>query len=485
MKTFYITTPIYYANGSPHLGHFLTTSAADALARYYRQELGEENVFFTTGLDEHGTNVEQSAKKEGYSNIQEYVDRRFNEWKEMFDVSQISYDYFVRTTNPKHKDFVKKFISTLVDNGDVYKAKYKGKYCNGCEKFLTKSDLDERGLCPLHRPDQVVEVEEENYFFKLSKYAPKVAELLQKNTLRILPDNKKKEILSRISQGVEDISISRPKEKISWGIEFPNDSNQVIYVWVEALLNYLSSLHINKKEIFWEGQTTHLLGKDISWFHNVIWPSLLLSAKKPLFKESFVHSFLKVAGQKMSKSLGNVITPQDLISRYGLDGARFLILSSLPYKNDSDVTKDYFDKKYSAVLSNGLGNLISRVTKLCENTDKEYYLSLGGSLKTQEQLKSKIKDLIKDYKLNEITLLLEEQINFLDKEIQTVKPWENLEESQEFLQGVLLHILFLLHTFNFILPQTSKKVFAHFNFTREQDKKSKIKHLTGLFPRLS
>ncbi len=484
MDTVYITTPIYYANGSPHLGHFLTTTLADSLARYYRNKVGEENVFFTTGLDEHGTNVEQAALKAGFDNTKDYVDLRFKEWKKMFEESNISYNYFVRTTNPKHKTFVKKFILQLFKNKDIYKSYYSGKYCNGCEKFLTKSDLDDRGLCPLHRKDQVVEVKEENYFFKLSKYAPQVAELINQNKIKIFPENKRKELLSRLDQGVEDISISRPKEKISWGIEFPNDPNQVIYVWVEALLNYISSLSINKKEYFWRGHTVHLLGKDISWFHNVIWPSLLLSAKKNLFKESFVHGFLNVGGQKMSKSLGNVITPDHLLKRYGLDGSRYLILSSLPYQNDSDVTMDYFDNKYMSILSNGLGNLVSRVTKLCEITKKTYNLNLTSSLQNRLDLQ-KIDSLVKEYRLQDVCFLFEDQISFLDKELQKAKPWENLDDSYDFLQDILLHLLFLINTFNFIFPKTYERILLHFNLLSKQKTKNYVGHLTNLFPRLS
>lgn len=319
-KKFYITTPIYYANGSPHIGHFLTTSIADTLSRYNKKRLGEKNVYFTTGLDEHGTTVEQSALKNGYKpeNFQDYVDKLAQEWKKAFDDTNIAYDYFVRTTHPTHKKFAQNFIQKLVDAGDVYKGSYKGKYCYGCEKFLTLSDLNDAGLCPLHRPDQVSEIEEDNYFFKLSEYAPRIKKLLEDGTIDVKPINKRNEMLARLEAGVNDLSITRPKEKVSWGVEFPGDSDQTVYVWVEALINYLSSLEINDKKDLWEG-AVHLVGKDINWFHNVIWPSFLLSAGYPLYKKSYVHSYLNVSGQKISKSLGNLITPNDLIEKYGVD----------------------------------------------------------------------------------------------------------------------------------------------------------------------
>jgi methionyl-tRNA synthetase len=385
---FYITTPIYYANGSPHVGHFLTTTVADVMARYYRVKLGEENVFFTTGLDEHGTTVEQAALKEGYklNDFQAYTDKRAQEWQKAFDETGISYDYFVRTTEPKHKKFAQEFIEKMIAEGDVYKGTYKGKYCNGCEKFLTLSDLDERGLCPLHRPDQVVEIEEDNYFFKLSKYASKVKTLIEENKIKITPSSKRSEMLSRLAGGVDDISISRPREKVSWGVEFPGDTLQTIYVWVEALINYLSSVEINNKEGFWK-YCHHALGKDINWFHNVIWPALLLSAKYPLYKESFVHSFLNIGGAKISKSLGNVITPKELLAQFGVDGARYLILTNLPYKNDADMTWGYLNEKYNADLANGLGNLVSRVAGLANGVefDKESKLDYSKEITTHIQ----------------------------------------------------------------------------------------------------
>lgn len=477
MEKFYITTPIYYANGSPHIGHFLTTTIGDALARYYRRKLGKENVYFTTGLDEHGTTVEQSATKQGYTleNIQEYVDKRAVEWKEAFDETNISYDYFVRTTAPQHKEFAQDFIRRMQKNEDVYRSKYAGKYCNGCEKFLTLSDLDEKGLCPLHRTDQVVEVEEENYFFKLSEYAPKIKELIENNTINITPDNKRNEMLARLEQGIEDVSISRPKEKVSWGIEFPDDENQTIYVWVEALINYKSSLEINSRQDLWEG-VVHMTGKDINWFHNVIWPSMLLSASYDLYKKSFVHGFLKVDGQKISKSLGNAISPKELIERYGVDGARYITLANLPYKNDSDVTLEALDEKYNADLANGLGNTVARVTRLIEKS--------GLSFSTKE-IDTEIwsEEWAKPYESFEVHRVIENiwrKLSDLDKHINENEPWAIKDDAAK-LQSVLQHELDELREIATgiepILPETSAKLIEML-FTDE------IKGGTVLFPRL-
>ncbi len=459
--TKYIVTPIYYSNGLPHIGHFITTTVADVLARYYRKKLGAENVFFTTGLDEHGTTVEQAAKKEGYelNTIQEYVDKHAVEWKKAFDSANISYDYFVRTTNLDHKKYAQDFIRKMVANGDVYKGKYTGKYCNGCEKFLTLSDLNEDGNCPLHRPDQVVEIEEENYFFKLSKYAPKIQELIEKNEIKIVPDNKRAEILARINSGVDDVSISRPKEKVAWGVEFPDDSEQTIYVWAEALLNYLSSLEINEKPDFWNN-TTHILGKEINWFHNVIWPAFLLSVDFPLYKESYVHSFLNVAGQKISKSLGNLITPEELYAKYGGDGARYVTLANLPYKNDTDVTWEALDNKYNADLANGLGNTVARLSKLAQNARTKHNIKFSPKSVRDSVWDEGWAHLLTDFKIDQALQIIWKKLADIDKHITENAPWaiENKENLQHVLQyeiDELAEVAVMLEPF---IPETSAKI---------------------------
>lgn len=451
-KKFYITTPIYYANGSPHIGHFLTTSVADALARYYRKKLGNENVLFTTGLDEHGTNVEQSAEKLGYKDLQEYVDHRAVEWQEAFDKTNISYDYFVRTTHPAHKQFAQDLISKMVEKGDVYKHKYKGKYCNGCEKFLTLSDLTEEGFCPLHRPDQVVEIEEENYFFKLSEHAPKVKQLIEDGSITIYPDNKRQEILSRLGTEINDLSISRPKEKVGWGVEFPRDDGQTVYVWVEALINYMSSLHIENKTEFWPF-AVHALGKDINWFHTVIWPAFLISAGYEPFKTAFVHSFLNVSGQKISKSLGNIITPAELLEKYGSDGARYLILSNLPYKDDTDVTWSALDEKYNADLANGLGNTVARLTRLAERSGHEFKIN-----DTSEGIwEDPVFEPIKEFRVERVLQNIWQRLTKLDGHINENEPWgitdgERLKSVLEYEINELYIIAVLLEPF---LPESS------------------------------
>lgn len=466
MEKFYITTPIYYANGSPHIGHFLTTSVADALTRYNRKKLGDENAYFTTGLDEHGTTVEQSAVKAGYSleNIQEYIDKRGSEWKDAFDATNISYDYFVRTTNEGHKAFAQEFIKKMKENGYVYKATYEGKYCNGCEKFLTLSDLNEEGYCPLHRPDQVIETKEDNYFFKLSEFAPKVAELIKNETIKVFPENKRGEMLARIEQGVDDVSISRPKEKVAWGVEFPDDSDQTVYVWVEALINYLSSLEINQKQDFWPF-AIHMVGKDINWFHNVIWPSMLLAAGYPLYKASFVHGFLKVGGQKISKSLGNAITPADLVEKFGVDGARYVILSNLPYKNDSDVTLEALEEKYNADLANGLGNTVARITKLIENAQKKG-LKFSETVIDENVWNEKWAQPFEEFRVHHVIENIWRRLTELDKHINENEPWAIKDDDKrlgEVLQYELDELRAIATIIEPIIPETSEKILGILN----------------------
>lgn len=474
-EKFYITTPIYYANGLPHIGHFLTTTIADALARYYRLQLGKENVYFTTGLDEHGTTVEQAATKDGYKldNFQAYVDKRVEQWKTPYEKTNISYDYFARTTHPEHKKFAQDFIRKMKANGDVYQSTYQGKYCNGCEKFLTLSDLNEDGCCPLHRPDQVVEVQEDNYFFKLSKYEKQIKELIQKDSIKIVPETKKNEILARLEQGIDDVSISRPKEKVSWGVEFPDDNDQTVYVWVEALLNYASSLEINNKQEFWP-YTVHLVGKDINWFHNVIWPAMLLSAGRELYKESFVHGFLNISGQKISKSLGNLITPDELVEKYGADGARYLILSNLPYKNDTDITWELLTEKYNADLANGLGNTVARITKLAQNSGLAF-----NETTIEKDIWDSISGYFEEYQVHKAIEIIWQKLSQLDKHINENEPWgiKDQERLHEILQYEIDELRKIAVLVEPILPQTSQKL-------QEELAAKSLRSGASLFPRL-
>ena len=467
MKKFYITTPIYYINDVPHIGHTCTTIAADIIARLHRQ-LGDE-VFFLTGTDEHGQKVAECAEKEGIS-PKEYCDKiapRFSEaWKNL----NISNDFFIRTTDPRHEKVVGELLQKIYDKGDVYKAKYEGWYCIGCEKFMTESELVD-GHCPLHPPEKTVQKSEENWFFKLSKYVPKIIEIIENSeTNYIYPEGKKAEVLAKLKAGINDISLSR--ENVEWGIPLPWDKSQTAYVWFDALINYYSAtLFLENKKEFWPADL-HLLGKEILWFHTVIWQAMLLSAEIELPKKTFTHSFYMIDGQKMSKSLGNVISPQQLVDLFGVDGARYLIARSFPTENDSDVGIERFKEKYNADLANNLGNLVSRVCKLGEG------LTIPN---TEIKLDSEYVGYIDNLKFDEaIGLIFENYIDKSNNRLNEVTPWK-LESNDpariavlsECAQNLRIAATYLMP----IMPEISKRILEQLN--------GEIKSLeSGLFPRI-
>jgi len=366
-----VTTPIYYVNDRPHIGQAYTTIAADFLARFHRSA-GEE-TFFLTGTDEHGSKVEETAKKMGKT-PQQLCDLNVEFFKRAWKSLNISYDYFVRTTDSRHEKAVVKLLdllhNTKTQNGEkvVYSGEYSGLYCLGCEKFITEKDLV-NGLCPDHQQKPKV-ISEKNYFFRLSSYLKPVEELIQANKLKISPEERKKETLGLLKQELDDFSISR--EKVSWGIPLPFDPNQNAYVWVDALPNYISAVGYGDDpeqfQKWWrEGRIVHLIGKDILKFHAVFWPAMLLALGEKTPDQIFVHGFFTINGQKMSKTLGNVIYPETLAENYGSDAARYLLLTQFPFGQDGDIQEEKFVEKYNADLANDLGNLVSRTLKMVEN----------------------------------------------------------------------------------------------------------------------
>ena len=466
---FFLTTPIYYVNDVPHIGHAYTTIAADVVARYWRQKISKENVFFLTGTDEHGQKVAQAAKEKGLS-PKEFVDSVAPRFEEAWKLLNIDYDYFIRTTDPKHESVVTDLLQKIYDAGYIYPGTYEGLYCVGCEKFLTESELVD-GKCPLHPNKEPVHQEEKNYFLKLKELSRKVFEKIENGEYQILPEDKKKEIVSRIKQGVEDISISRAG--VSWGIPLPWDKSQTIYVWVDALINYYSATRFLKgKEGFWPANL-HLVGKDILWFHTVIWQAILIATGIPLPKTIFAHGFFTIDGAKMSKSLGNVISPQELVEKYGVDGARYLVVSAYPFGSDGDISLDKFKEEYNAHLANGIGNLVSRIAKLCENSGFEF---------PQEKV-LKFDDLveenIKNYHFDEaLKNLFDRFISGLDSSINKEEPWKLTgEKLKEFLTGSVSIIRNLSFNLRPFLPVTSEKI-------EKQFLGPKIKSGLPLFPRL-
>jgi methionyl-tRNA synthetase len=361
MSRFYITTPIYYVNDVPHIGHAYTTTAADVAARFHRQ-LGDD-VFFLTGTDEHGTKVEQAAAARGLT-PKEHVDEVVAKFKEVAAKVGASNDFFIRTTDPEHEKYVQDFVKKCYDAGDIYKGSYSGLYCPACEAYYTEDNLVD-GLCPDHgtKPGRM---DEDNYFFKLSAFQDRLREHYRKHPDFVRPRHRYNEALSFIEQGLDDISISR--STLKWGIGVPWDESQVIYVWVDALINYLSALSYAPGQDlarFWPA-SYHVMAQDILKFHGIIWPALLMSAGFELPEHLFIHGYLKLGGEKMSKTRGNVMDPFPLIEEYGADPFRFYCLREVSFGQDGMVSEEGFKARYNSELANELGNLLSRATSMID-----------------------------------------------------------------------------------------------------------------------
>ena len=358
---FYLTTPIYYVNATPHIGHAYTTIVADILARHHRQR-GHE-TFFLTGTDEHGTNIPRIAREAGLD-VQEFVERNAAAFREMTQRINASNDFFIRTTDPRHEAAVQEFVQRIYDAGHIYEGVYKGLYCPRCEAFYTEAELVD-GKCPVHGivPELV---EEKNWFFRLSAFQERLLELYDGNRELVLPGFRYNEARSFIQQGLDDISVSRASE--TWGVPVPWDQTQTIYVWVDALINYWSALAFARdgedlREEFWPA-VRHLLAKDILKFHCVIWPALLLAAGLEVPRQLFVHGYLLFDERKMSKSEGNVIDPLELIDVYGADPVRFYVVREVQFGQDGNVSVDGVHERYERELGNDLGNLLSRTTAM-------------------------------------------------------------------------------------------------------------------------
>jgi len=481
MKKFYITTPIYYVNARPHLGHAYTTIAADVLARYYRVQGWK--VFFLTGTDEHGGKIEKAAQKVGKS-PQQFCDENSERFKKVWEELNISYDNFIRTTDPSHIKAVKKALEILYKRNFIYKGIYKGLYCPGCEQYKTESDLKD-GKCPDHQIKPEL-IEEESYLFRLSRFENILKEKIRTDELKIEPEQRKNEVLKFLSQGLKDISISR--QRVRWGIRLPFDQRLTAYVWVDAFLNYLTG-------IGWEGDPKNipefwppdvqLMSKDIIRVHATIWPGLLLALEIPLPKRLFVHGYFTIEGQKMSKSLGNVIWPEEMIGKFGVDGTRYLLLSSCPFGQDGDISWQKLIKKYNADLPKGLGNLVSRILALAEKINTNSYLREKNLSLQQIQnvnLRKEVENTWQNYKrsfqklkLNESLVWIWNLISFCDRLIQKERPWEELNKHQSIICDLLRVLKNIAEMLQVFLPESSERIL---------DQIKRRKREKPLFPKL-
>ncbi len=475
-KKFYITTAIDYVNGKPHIGHAFEKIIADCIARWKRIQ-GYE-VFFLTGTDEHGIKNQKAAEELGIS-PQEFVDRMSKEFYKLKDLLNLSIDFFIRTSDKRvHYPVAWDIWKKLAEKGDIYKKKYSGLYCSGCEAFVKEEELVE-GKCPVHdkKPELI---EEENYFFRLSKYAQKVAELIEKDVIKVLPEARKKEILSFIKQGVEDVSFSREKSRVYWGIPVPGDDKQVIYVWCDALVNYLSGIGYfhdpEKFKKFWPADA-HVIGKDILRFHALIWPAMLLSAELELPKTILVHGMITSQGKKMSKSLGNVIDPFEYLQEFGTEALRFYLLREIPTLEDGDFTRENFIARYNADLADNFGNLVRRAFLLT----KKYFGSVPAG-KKDEKLWEKIEEHVSTYKnemerfrLNLACAELWKIFSLLNEYLNEKEPWKNESERANVLRNVLEALrasAILLHPF---LPESAEKIISAFGLGKEHFREENIR----------
>lgn len=462
----YITTPIYYVNDHPHIGHAYTTIIADVLARYYRDKLGTDNVYFLTGTDEHGLKIAESAKERGV-NAQEFTDIISNEFQEAWKNLDISNDNFIRTTSDKHKIIVKEILLKLKDaktplgNDVLYESDYEGLYCVGCEKFINESELID-GCCPDHnrKPEKL---KEKNWFFNLKDFLPTIKEKINSEELEIYPKTRKNEVLGLIDkQDLPDFSISRSVKSVPWGIDLPWDENQKCYVWVDALSNYITALDYPGGENFkkfWPADI-QLMALEILKFHAIFWPAILIALELALPRKLAIHGFFTIDGKKMSKTLGNVINPNELVSKYGADATKYLILSQFGFGSESDINVSEFYAKYNADLVNGLGNLVNRVTKMIEDY-------LDGKIDTKlKQLDfiNIVNKNIEELGFREALLKIWEIIKESNSLIDEKKPWElsKIETEHENLKNILQELVLKLYSIAISLkpfmPQKSEEI---------------------------
>jgi methionyl-tRNA synthetase len=477
-KRFYVTTPIYYVNDVPHIGHAYTTIAADVLARFYR--LRGYDVFFLTGLDEHGQKVQQAAAKAGID-PQTHCDRLMPKFKDLWTQLNISQDGLIRTTDPQHQAVVQRCLQTLYDKGLIYQAEYTGWYCTFDERFWTEKDV-EQGLCPdCQRP--VEQVSERNYFFRMSQFQDRLKEHIHTHPEFIQPDSRRNEVLGFLQKPLEDLSISRPKSRLSWGIELPFDHDCVTYVWFDALVNYFSALeylgsHSNARE-FWPA-SVHLVGKDILTTHAVYWSTMLMGMERPLPQSIFAHGWWTVEGEKMSKSRGNVVDPYAMVEEFGTDAFRYFLLREVPFGQDGDFSLTSFHSRYQAELANDLGNLFSRTLAMLGNfsqnmvprPDPQTETELDHQLQqTASTLFGKIEEHLHRLEFHRALETIFGLVQMANQYIDKTAPWVLAKDPAKAprLQTVLFHLAealrFLTYALSPFIPYTAETMKTRLGLT--------------------
>lgn len=496
---FFISTAIPYVNSDPHIGFAMELIQADVIARY--QRLKGDEVFFITGTDENALKNVQAAERVNIP-VREFIDKHAQRFIDLTKAINLLNNDFIRTTEERHVKGAQKLWQACMDAGDIYKKNYKGLYCVGCEEFKTEKDLID-GKCPEHgiKPETV---EEENYFFKLSKYEKELLRIIESGELTILPETRRNETLQFIKQGLKDFSISRSKVRAkNWGIPVPGDSEQVQYVWFDALTCYINSLgyadNSEKFQEWWQnGFAAHLLGKGVNRFHTIYWPAMLMSAGLALPKKVFVHGYVNIDGEKISKSLGNTIDPFSVIEKYGAEVVRYFLLREIPSGDDGDFSYKKLEERYNGDLANGLGNLVQRIVTLIENNlDNEliYKTDLTDAsvkLKTEEVLKE-YKKSIESFNLHEALAKIWELISFADKYLDDKKPWAAIKHDEKEFLGIMTNLVVAIYNVAWMLqpfmPETADKIAKIFgddlsNKEIPENYKFIVKKGEGLFPRL-
>ncbi len=470
MRRFYVTTPIYYINAEPHLGHTYTTIIADTLRRFHR--LRGEPSFLLTGTDEHGDKIAEAAATAGLS-PKEYADRISPIFRATWDACALPYDRFVRTTDAQHEAIVQEFLQRAHDGGDIYFSRYGGLYCTGCERFLTDKELV-NGNCPDHeRPPKLIE--EENYFFRMSKYADRLVTYIENKPETIFPERYRNEVLSLLrSTALGDLCISRPKSRLQWGIELPFDRNYVTYVWFDALISYVSGLKAESEATFeslWPS-AHHIIGKDILKPHAIFWPTMLMALGLPMYKRLIVHGYWLRGESKMSKSLGNVIRPLEMKARFGMDSFRYFLLREMAFGQDATFSEDAFITRVNADLANGIGNLVSRTLSMQQRYFEGVVQELGERTAEDRELAAAYETAFRDvvqltegYAFHHALEVLWRAIDHANKYIVVTAPFKLAKDPAQRprVGAILHHLLEALYTsallLSWFLPETSTRLF--------------------------